>query len=889
MRLYVLAGLLVAPSFAQQQVTSGTLSGLVEDATGAPLAGSQMEMLNLDRNQVELISSDSQGRFQFLYLVPGSYKMTATDPRFAPYSRVVSIAAGQALSFPVRLGLAERNEAVTVSASVNSVETVRSQMAEYVGTWEVDSLPLNGRNYLDLALLAPGVSRTNTGSTQQFAETSAVPGTGISFASQRNLNNNFVLDGLSINDDAAGLAGTFFSQEVIREFRVINSGAVAELGRASSGFVTVTTKSGTNAWHGRAYGFLRNQRIDARNALATRKEPLTQTQYGASLGGPIRKDRTFVFSNFEQSRRQSSGFVTIAPANVAAINATGARIGTGQYGTGYKIANGFARVDHQLSSAHQLMGRYSVYDLDSSNARGVGGLSDVSRATRLATRDHILGLSSVASLSPSSLNEARFQFTRSRLAAPGNDTFGPSVSISGIANYGASTTSPVGRDNNGYELSDNVSLVRGGHTLRAGVDLLWNRLNIFFPGSAVAAVYSFSSLANFQAGRYATFQQAFGDPYQFQSNPNLGMFVQDGWKLSPRWTLQLGLRYDVQKLPSPIRTDVNNIAPRFGVAFSPGVRTVIRANYGLFYDRIPLRATSNALQRDGSRYRTAVLPFGQPGAPVFPAQLTAFPPNQLVNITTIDFGIQNGYSQQAGLQIEHEFGSKLLVSAGYQWLRGLHLILSRSVNVGRPNPNFGNISRYEGAGDSYFNGLLLSIRARPIKGVEVRTSYTFSKAIDNVGNNFFSSPQDNFDLRDDRGLSDNDQRHRLTVSSVLDLPWSFRLSPLFIYTSELPFNVQLGFDRNGDTSLNDRPIGVGRNTGRGFDYASLDVRLSRSFAFGERSRLEVLAESFNTLNRVNRSVPNNTFGQGATPLAAFGRATAVNDPRQAQIGLRLSF
>ena len=176
-----------------------------------------------------------------------------------------------------------------------------------------------------------------------------------------------------------------------------------------------------------------------------------------------------------------------------------------------------------------------------------------------------------------------------------------------------------------------------------------------------------------------------------------------------------------------------------------------------------------------------------------------------------------------------------------------------------------------------------------------------SKAIDDAGNFFFSTPQNNFDLRDDRGLSDNDQRHRFTLSGALSLPrnWAgefwrrslggFQLSYIFNYASLLPFNIVTGSDRNGDSNNNDRPAGVGRNTGRGFDFASLDLRLSRRFNFSERLNLELIAEGFNVLNRANYSVPNNTFGTGSAPISSFGRPTAAFDARQLQLGFRFSF
>jgi hypothetical protein len=332
--------------------------------------------------------------------------------------------------------------------------------------------------------------------------------------------------------------------------------------------------------------------------------------------------------------------------------------------------------------------------------------------------------------------------------------------------------------------------------------------------------------------------------------------------------------------------------------------------------RAALRATSNALQRDGSRYIVVQLQPAQSGAPVFPAVLAAQPSILLTkpNITRIDPRIENSYSQQINFQIERELPWASSLSIGYLHLRGLHLILSRNVNVptlppsagvpnlGRPDPNYGNISRFESSGDSYYDALLFSFNKRAIGWAGFRASYTFSKAIDNSGNFFFSTPQDNFNLRDERGLSDNDQRHRLTLSGSLEAPRTatsasgfrraiegFQLSYIFTYASALPFNIVTGADRNFDTNINDRPLGVGRNTGRGFDFAALDLRLSRKFRFTERAHLEAIVEGFNVLNRANLQLPNNTFGTGHVPLATFNRPTAASDARQIQLGLRLSF
>lgn len=911
------------PALAQQSVTSATLSGHVEDKEGAGITGATVKATNLDRNQSWKMRSDDHGRFRFPILPVGAYRIEVEHAGFAAFNRELNLSIGQALDLPVTLAIGGITETASVTASDTPlVETVRTQVAGTIAPREVSDLPLNGRNYLDLALLIPAVSRTNTGSNQRFAETSAVPGTGISIAGQRNLYNSFIVDGLSANDDAADLAGTFFSQEVIREFQVVTSGGIAEYGRASGGVINIVTQSGTNDWHGRLYGFLRNQRFDARNPLAPAKDLLTQTQYGASIGGPVVSDRTFLFSNFEQTRRNDSLIITIPSATVATINNRldqtgfpGPRIETGLVPSGFDASNFFARIDHRLDGNNQFSARYSFYDIAALNSRTVGGLNSVSRGTGLDNRDHAVAVSNVTTLSSKSVNEARFQYTRSRLAAPVNDRFGPAVNISGVASFGTATFSPLARGIDLYEVVDNVTAERGDHSIKAGADSLYNRVEILFPG-AFQGVYTFTTLENFLAGAYGSFQQAFGAPSQFQSNPNIGLFVQDEWRARANLTINAGLRYDAQFLPDPINTDANNLAPRIGIAYAPGDhKTVIRASYGIYFDRIPLRATSNALQRDGSKYIVVQLSPTQPEAPNFPNVLAARPESFIIkpNITRIDPTIENSYSHQASLQIEMELPGNASISVGYIHLRGLHLILSRNVNVprfpasagvanlGRPDPAWGNISRFESSGDSYYNGMIVSFNKQLSRWASTRVSYTLSKAIDNAGNFFFSTPQDNLNLRDERGLSDNDQRHRLSVSGSLEAPGSsggsiarravegLGFSYIFTYASALPFNIVAGSDRNFDTNFNDRPAGVGRNTGRGFDFASLDLRLSKRFRVTERLAIEAMGECFNTLNHSNFQLPNNTFGSGAAPSASFGRPTAAADPRQIQFGLRLDF
>lgn len=904
---------------AQQNVSAATLSGVVEDNNSAVVAGANIAVVNSDTNQTQRGVSDANGRFRFSYLPVGSYEMQVEKDGFDTRRQKFTATVGQALEFRTALNVKGVSANLNVDAETPTIETARTQVAETVIPKDIENLPLNGRNFLDLALLLPGVSRTNTGSVQKFAETSAVPGTGISVAGQRNLNNSFIVDGSSGNDDSVELAGTYYSQDVIREFQVITNGAVAEFGRASSGFINIITHSGTNSFRGGIYGFLRNQRFDARNPLAPTKDPLTQTQYGGSFGGPVKRDRTFFFTNFEQTRRHDSNVITISLANIAAINTRlnainfrGPRIETGLVPGGYDTTNFFARVDHKINKNNDFAVTYNFYNIDATNARSVGGLNAVSRGTNLANKDHTINTQNVTSIGSRFLNEFRFQFRSSKLGAPAIDQTGPAVNIGGVANFGTATSSPTRRDIDLYQFSDSFTAVFDKHSLKGGAEFIYNDLNIEFPG-AIQGVYTFTNLANFVAGTYSQFQQAFGAPSQAQKNPNFGVFVQDEWRARRDLTFNFGLRYDLQFLPDPINTDRDNVSPRFGFAYSPFEKTVIRGSFGIYYDRIPTRATSNALQRDGSKYIVAILGPTAAGAPVFPNVLAAQPSTLVTkpSITRIDPNIENSNSQQANLQIERELPYGISASLGYLYLRGRNLILSRNVNVPtctnaalnlcRPDANFGNISRYEGSGDSTYNGMVASINKRQGKWMSARASYTFSKAMDNSGNFFFSTPQNNANLRDERGLSDNDQRHRLTLSGSFNTPTpgkgsflrqiygGFQLSWIFTYASRLPFNVLLGSDRNADTNNNDRPVGIGRNTGRGFDFSSFDMRVSRKFSFTERMNLELLVEGFNLLNRSNFSVPNNTFGPGTSPLATFGRPTTAFDPRQIQLGFKFAF
>ena len=921
--LAVLCALAAMPTaFAQETINYASISGRVTDPSGAVVQGAQVTARQTETNLSSSAATDRDGRFRFPYLKVGPYEIKAHQQGFAEATRAVTLTLGSAFELPIALTVQSTQTNVVVQGEAAVLEAARSQVAGTVSQTEVSSLPLNGRNFLDLALVIPGVSPTNTASNQLFAETSAVPGQGLSIGSQRNFSNSFIVDGLSANDDAAGLSGIFYGLDVVQEFQVVTSGGQAELGRALGGYVNMVTKSGTNTLHGDLYGYFRNQRLNAANPLSNTKLPATQAQYGASVGGPLQKDRTFYFANFEQRELNQSGLITIAPANVAAIDARliatgypGALISTGMFPNPVHNTNFLAKMDHQFSTNDQFSVRYSLYDVHSPNSRGAGALSAVSASAGLDDTDQTVSVSNIFSLSPRTVNETRGQFTRSNLQALPSDPIGPAVSISGVASFGTLSGSPTKRVDNLYEIIDSISHQAGAHAFRAGVDFLYNDLTITFPRS-IRGSYSFSSLANFQQGIYnnAGFTQTFGNTVVPQTNPNVGFYGQDEWKLNPSFTLNIGVRYDLQFLKS-IATDTDNVSPRAGFAWSPFTsrRTVVRGSFGLFYDRVPLRALANALLSSGnttnltSATQVSVgLSPTQTGAPIFPNILpsTALPAGVLVNFSTMNPNMQNAYSEQGSLEIEQQLTDRSTVSVGYQHLRGLHLIISVNQNVPtcvasgnnngcRPNPNFANNSQYSSLADSHYDALHVSFVQRPVRWGSYRISYSYSKALDNVGEFFFSSPIDNHNIWLDYGRSDDDKRHRFVFDGTVH-SHGWQLSGMLQYYSPLPLNITSGSTTVQGTTA--RPIVngayIGRNTGIGNDFFSISARLSRSFRITERVRMEAMAEAFNTLNHRNNLTKNGTFGAGAyptNPLPTFGQVTAVNDPRTLQLALRFKF
>jgi hypothetical protein len=922
---FVAAMALVATSLpGQVSAVYGGLRVSITDATGGRLPGARVEIRMLDRNLGREATTGHDGSVYFPALAPGEYVVSAKAADFARQEARTRILLGHEASLEFRLQLETQREQVTVSAAASGeVDSYTIPVHTHVNAAEIDGLPVNQRNFLDLALLDSGLQR-DTLRVHAVAVTS-----GFNVLGQRPRSNSVQLDGADINDETTGGVRGSVPMEAVQEFQVLTTGYQAEYGRASGGVVNVISKGGTNKLHGSVFGFLRHRSLDATNAFSALKDPpYTRTQYGGSISGPLRKGRSFFFTSFEQLRRQESGFSRIG-ADAAAISLTPAQaalkaadpahpaIATAERGlaiarTGVDPQTGapppyrvtpleglggvypvsqrsgacMLRADHEISAAHRLVARFNyahdrLSSFEAQNNDQIAGLLSLGRTAALTTLDPtgVLTLNSVLSLR--AINDFRFSWGRRRFEMTPN-SLAPPVNIPGAAFIGRENILPHYRTERHAHLDNAATISLGRHTLKIGADVMFcpatveyhrltNGLFTFGPQAAPGSPPGSPQLTPVQAyglGLAANFVQQFGDPLAGAGKTSIGAFAQDSWRASPRFTVDFGLRYDVESAESvspsdtslqPLfqrlglrrspPTDWNNLQPRLGFGYQilEEGRLTLRGSYGIYYDRLLNLATYLARVGDGGQMTRVILPGGAATA-VFqsPSQkLAAYaggePPTGLISFSSL---WELGYSQQGNLVLSSQVKPGLVLDASYVWLKGTHLPRSRDFNPPdsaraatfllagnlqsellrqnffRPAAEVSETMAFEGSANSVYHGVRLSLRGQVTGSLAVNASYTFSKAIDDAEEIFpHTRAQDMRNFRAERGLALYDQRHRFVFAGTYDvgkaLPphspagallndWS--VAPMFEAGSGRPGNVLLGFDNNLDQDPgSDRP------------------------------------------------------------------------------------
>jgi outer membrane receptor protein involved in Fe transport len=919
---------LIPAAYAQQAATA-TLSGRVLDQNGAVVPGVRVSVAQkatgFERNTV----TNHEGVYVLANLPPGEYVLSLRADGFAAQESPVTLQVGQAgkldLTVVPQLAITD----VSVSDNLlTPVNTTSSVVDNVVNSREIQNLPLNGRNFLELALLAPGNSpapnfdptKTNT--------------VIISSAGQLGRGGNVTIDGADNNDDVVGGPLQNISQEAVLEFQMATNRFSAELGRSASSVINVVTKSGTNEFRGSASFFERDSSLQALPATFDRTNgddvPFDRQQYAFALGGPIIKDKLFWFGSFEY--RNQDGAVLVGERDVAAQTIR----------LGFAVAPlndllGTARFDWNHSTNDTFNFRYSIERADDVTAstlvRAIGSASQrqAARNNYQAFATNWTHLQSSTAVNSFSFSVNNF-FNRTEPV-----TIAPQLTFPSLQD-GASFRVPQQTRQNRFQFNDTLTLLRGNHQLRFGgemqrIDADFN-LGVFQQGR-IEFVEDFPSLDRNSDGLLndndllfaVTLRSAFPDrPLIIPDNDNyhFAFFMQDDWRVRPQLTLNLGLRYEFDTdVKNVSRTDelnplilpflqgtrgrdLNNFGPRVGFNYAMlNDRLSLHGGYGIYYDRVVLQIQSlergldgralpvevhagNAL-RDQNGTPIFLNPNGTfvPGAPTFANPFTGFvlPGAGASGINIIDNGQQNPMVQQTNLGVQWEFIKDFVLKADYLHNFGTHFLIGRSIGtvfnpvVGGPD----RVVNLESSAKFKYDGLLLSVEKRLSHRYQFRASYTFAKAFNYANDDqipFSNGPIDPLNLQLEYGPTPNDQRHRFTFAGAFELPWSFHLSPIVTLASGVPMDIlmpdastrvpllqrnaggrifQTGAELNdfiravnASGGINGELLPFVRDDARFSDsFSSVDLRLSRTFSFGERFELEPLVEVFNLFNVTN--------------------------------------
>ncbi len=953
----LLAPQIATPAAAQASKVAGSLEGTVADASGALIPGVTAVVKNNSTNQTRTLTADDRGLFRSGELPAATYEIDVSQPGFAPYHRTgVQVGLGQTLRLAIVLSPASSSTQLTVTSQPSALDTAQTSMVSSVDQERIEELPVRSRNYLDFVLLAPGVSSSPANSSAPGATPFA--GSGFTFGGLRPRSNNLSIDGLDNNDEFSGSSRIQLSPEIVQEFQVVNNGLSAESGGASGGSINVITRSGGNSVHGDAFIFAQDSSLDGRDPFETdpAKPYYRRFRAGFALGGPIVKDKTFYYVAAEQEHSRGQVGSDIDPSVAAALNfflATGAfpalpvrGILTGFWPTSRAETEAAGKLDHQLTKNTALMLRYAFTNAkEAGDAFNAGALMDASMAGSSVTGDSALS-GALTTADSASTSDWRFQLATRRSALNTAQQAGPQIDIAGLVSFGDPYNGNNFRRENHYQTQYAYSRARGKHLWKAGVTFNRVRLRADLP-SGFGGSYLFGSLADFLAGQAAQFRQAFGSPEVNFPVSVFGGFVQDHWSVSPHLTIDLGVRYDFELLPSDFRQDTDNFSPRVGVAWSPTSLWVLRAGYGVFFDRYTLANLAQAVENDGVHsfeqvVDAAVAPaiFAANSGGSAPASL----PGVAESIFRADPRMPTPYSRQASAGVEYLLGDNLTLSANYLFVRGLDL--PRTVNVNLPppatltpgnaaslgisapslqqlgrqvfppqrlDPQFDDIYQLQDSAASTYNGLSITLARKMNEDLEFSASYTLSKATDDASD-FDEQPQNPYDLAAEQSRSRQDQPQRFVFNALWDLPigqeeenasaksgshpgWLTRafshieLAPIFSAGSGRPVDPLTGLDSNLTHAfpLSSRPLGFARNSLRTPATVALDLRVLKYFPFGPSRHLDVVVESFNLLNRANVAQINPVFGSGAAPLAGFGQPIEGMGARQIQFSLDYEF
>ena len=802
--------LLEMPCLAQ--IDRATLSGTITDSTGSTIPGVALEVVSQETGLRRAIQSGVNGTYSFSLLPIGVYTITATHAGLRTVTmKDLRLGVGDNRTLDISMQVSSIETTITVEDVVAPMESSSAVVGTVIGGQQMREMPLNGRHWASLMALAPGAINTGEGNQQS-----------IRFVGRARDDNNWTFDGL----DATGVKDPrqeaalrlVISTDSIAEFRVNSTLYSAESGSGAGGQVNIVSKSGSNDFHGSLFEFFRNDKLDARNPFDTSRQPFRLNQFGGNLGGPIVKNRTFFFANYEGLRqRVSQTFRNDVPSAAFRARATNPSVqkivnsypvgnettsnadidrATGKVSQQWREDAGTLRVDHRINDNNTFFARYNIDD-----------------GTIIAPRTIVAGDRQDSFFRPSNLiaqyqrvfsprvvNEVKAGFNRSALRRFSFSPFTESIAIAGFTTLNNSNL--LVENGTSYSIIDNLVLNLGRHTLKIGGEIRRAHVNVADPAFDAIGI-TYASRNDLLANKVDRVAVTGGNDVLGTRKWYYYAYVQDDIKVNSELTLNLGLRYEYYGVNREVNDryrvfdlnacrgfcphgtpwyfpDKNNFDPRIGIAWAPkalGGKTVIRTGAGIYHGPGQIDDQNAALDNMSENFSLTAVEAPGLSYPVAPflslAKAVGIPPRSLQRDR------RDLYSAQWGFSIQQQLPASFMTQVGYVGSSASKVTTRKYINnldivtKVRPLPTFGRMDEKNNDGNSNFNALQLSLHRRAARGLTWGTEYRWSHSINDnsIGGGEGSQPQIALCRACDRGNSGQDVRHTITSNWVYQLPF----------------------------------------------------------------------------------------------------------------------
>lgn len=894
----------VGPAAAQSGVGTATISGVVSDESKAAMPGVTVTATNLDTGVARTAVSNEIGLYRILSLQPGRYELTFELSGFGTVKHgPLTVIVGQDLEVGAELKVAALSEEVTVVGGAPLVEATSSRVASYVTSTQIENLPVNGRTLNDFVLLTAGVVSSGTtgfggGTTSQNVSVGAT-------ASTQTAQN---IDGANADDQFYAAPRNDYSQEAVQEFQVIANSFPAEFGRASGGIVNIYLKSGTNTLRGTAYGYFRDDALDATDSITASRglanPPFFRRQWGGSLGGPIVKNRTFYFGTVERQNYERTTVTSSDPEIAALLGLPSASGQINAVDTSIKLTG---KVDHNLRNNSQLILRYDYFDStfrgDTTTFGSAGpGLDHPSSFSTRYFTGHTAFVGWNQTLRSNMLNELRFRYNQFDDIRESPQDQPANVKINNVGNYFYNWRAADYVNRRSVGITNNLSWTGTKHNVKVGVDYQYENDEWNYDAYRKPEIV-FANRAAFFAGTPQSMLFGYGNTLIPNDLHIVAGYIQDQYRVTSKLTLNAGLRYDMEAyrrvFPRDPRTDTNNFGPRLGVAYAFSPQTTVHAAGGVFYGQIFGSLLQNNRQAqarrqytvDGAAARALWAKYGnnmdgranRPSEEELKATPGVGPIDLAPGVASPD--LDSPYAYQTSVGIQHQLAENFAVKASYLYVGSRHEGVGRDVNFAPPvffnegeaMPNglvappgggyfydrsqridqtYNRINVYEPRGYSNYHGIAITLQRRFTRSFGFDVAYTGSVAKGN-GEQFGSTTiPDAIDF--DYGYAANHTPHRFVANGVWDVALgespllrNWQLSGIFAYQSGRTATVTYNAPNNcfGLIGCQIRPPDyLERGSFIGPGSKTLDIRITRSFNIGGDRRLQFSADVFNVFN-----------------------------------------